>query len=172
MKNKILRLTRATTFISILALSVNGQTNTEQNVKRKFIEYITPRLDGRELKLKLFIGDINGDGLTDYLISYCVQATEQDKEAGGGNAAANLVCMQDGIAVYINTGNDYILKAEKSMDNFKEYSASEVSFEVKGIINGKIVCESTAYGADDPRCCPSVIKKTYVMYENGKLVKM
>jgi hypothetical protein len=164
------------TILAILAFflsrsTINGQTASEQTVRNKFTEYITPRLDGRELKLTIFSGDINGDGQPDFIISYCIQATDKDRDAGGGNALMNLVCMQDGIAAYIKSGNDYILKAEKSMDNFKIYTDNEIFFEVKGIENGKILCQSTAYGPADPRCCPTVTKKVYVKYENGKLIK-
>jgi hypothetical protein len=144
---------------------------TEEKIKNKFSEYMTPRLDGRNLKMTVFSGDLNGDGQKDYLISYCVEATDKDKDAGGGNAMMNLTCMLDGIAVYIKSGTDYSLKAEKSMDNFKIYTEDEVSFDVVGIEKGNILCQSTAYGKDDPRCCPSIKKSVYVKYENGKLLK-
>ena len=154
----------------LAVFSASGQT-TEEKVKNKFSEYMTPRLDGRELKMTVFTGDVNGDGQKDYVISYCVEATDKDRDAGGGNAMMNLTCMLDGIAVYIKSGTDYSLKAEKSMDNFKIYTEDEVSFDVVGIEKGNILCQSTAYGKDDPRCCPSIKKSVYVKYENGKLLK-
>ena len=159
------------TIITVLTLSfaVNAQSNQEQLVKRKFSDLMASQLRGRALKLTVFSGDVNNDRITDYVISYCVQATDRDRDAGGGNALANLACIQEGIAVYIKTGNDYVLKANKSMDSFK--SGNEISFKVKGIFNGKIICESTGYSRKDPRCCPSLVKKSFVTYVNGKLVK-
>lgn len=153
------------------AIASNSQTTDEVTVKNKFTEYLTPRLDGRKLDLTVFSGDLNGDGLSDFVISYCIQATDDDRNVGGGNAMMNLVCMQEGIAVYIKSGNEYSLKAEKSMDNFKVYTENEISFKVKNIDKGRILCESTAYGPDDANCCPSVVKNVFVKYDNGKLVK-
>ncbi len=166
--NKKVVLTLLVIITTLIAL---GQNTQEQKIKLKFKEYITPRLDGHELKIKLFSGDLNGDGQTDFLIQYCIQATNEDRDAGGGNAMMNLACIQEGIAVYIKENNNYTLKTDKNMEDFKVYLENEVSFDVLGIENKKIICQSTSYGADDPRCCPSKKNRVIVKFINGKLTK-
>jgi hypothetical protein len=153
----------------LIATTVFGQTTTEQIVSKKFKTYISPKLNGRSLKTKIFQGDLNGDKQIDFIIDYCIQATDADRNAGGGNALINLACMKEGIAVYLKQGTDYILSVDKSKEEFK--TSQDISFDIKKIEGNAIVCEASGYKDDDPRCCPSLKKTVYLKLINGKLEK-
>ena len=158
-----------TLLIVTTAMTVFGQITGEQTVKTKFKTYITPRLDGRQLKTNVLQCDLNADNQTDFVIDYCVQATDADRDAGGGNALMNLACMEEGIAVYLKQGSDYALSVDKSKEAFKEFD--DISIKVIKIDGKAIVCETSGYKDDDPRCCPSLKKEIYLKLNKGKLEK-
>lgn len=155
------------TILTIAVSFVFGQTTAKQTVITKFKTYIKPRLEGRQLKTNILEGDLNGDNQTDFVIDYCIQATEADRDAGGGNPLMNLTCTEEGIAVYLKQGTNYTLIVDKSREGFKENF--EISIDVIKIEGKAIVCETTSYKDDDPRCCPSLKKTTYLKLNNGKL---
>ncbi len=154
---------------TVATTTIFGQTSTQQMIKTKFKTYIMPRLEGHALKMNVLQGDINGDNQTDFLLEYCIQANEKDKDIGGGNALMNLACMDEGIAVYLKQGPNYVLSVDKSKAAFKAFE--DISFEVKKIEVGFIVCETTGYKDEDSRCCPSLKKTVYLKLKNGKLEK-
>lgn len=159
----------ALALLAVTTTTVFGQTTAEQIVKKKFKTYISPRLEGHPLKTNVIQGDLNGDNQTDFLIDYCIQATEEDRDVGGGNALMNLACIDEGIAVYLKQGIDYVLTVDKSKEAFKAFE--DISFDIKKIEVGFIVCETTGYKDDDPRCCPTLKKTVYLKLMNGKLEK-
>lgn len=156
--------------VAILATNILfGQNmNDEAILKKKHLQYLAPRLDGRTAKITILFGDLNGDGITDALIDYCIEATEEDRDAGGGNALMFLQCMEEGFAVYIKSGNEYILKADKGKDYFSD---DGFAYNADKIENGKILCSNISYADDDPRCCPSLKRTIYLVFQNNKIVK-
>lgn len=157
------------TLLTVTGTSIYGQTTAEQTVKMKFKSYIAPRLDGRQLKTNVLQGDLNGDNQVDIVIDYCVQATDEDRDVGGGNALMNLACMEEGIAIYLKQGADYVLSVDKTKDRFKE--SSDISIDMVKIEGKAIVCETTGYKDDDARCCPSLKRTVFLVLNNGKLEK-
>jgi hypothetical protein len=156
--------------VAILATNiVFGQNaNDTALLKKKHLQYITPRLDGRSAKMTILFGDLNGDGIKDAFIDYCIEATDQDTDAGGGNALMFLQCMGQGFAVYIKTGSEYVLKADKGKDYFTDEG---FAYDADKIENGKIICSNISYADDDPRCCPSLKRRIYLVFQNNKIVK-
>ena len=158
--------------IAIVFLATNialGQSQSDEILlKEKHLQYLTPRLDGRTAKMKILFGDLNGDGIKDAFIDWCIEATDNDRDAGGGNALMFLQCMEEGFAVYIKTGNNYILTVDKGKDYFSDEG---FAYEADKIESGKIICSNIFYANDDPRCCPSLIRTIYLVFMNNKIVK-
>jgi hypothetical protein len=165
---KIRQILTLTIAILTTTISFGQNPNDKALLKKKHLKYITPRLDGRKAKMTVLFGDLNGDGIKDAFIDYCIEATDKDRDTGGGNAMMFLECMESGFAVYIKTGNDYILQADKGKDSFTdegfEYNAEKIE-------NGKIICSNISFADDDPRCCPSLKRKIYLVFQKNKIVK-
>jgi len=163
--------TKILTFaIALLAANISfGQTSPDEALlKKKHLQYLTPRLDGRTAKMEILFGDLNGDGVKDAFIDWCIEATDDDRDAGGGNALMFLQCMEEGFAVYIKTENEYVISADKGKSYFTDEG---FSFEAEKIENGKIICSNLSYADDDPRCCPSLIRTIYLVFKNNKIEK-
>lgn len=161
------------TLILIFAVLVTnitlGQSQNDQIIlKKKHLQYLKPRLDGRKAKMTILFGDLNGDGVKDAFVDWCIEATENDRDAGGGNALMFLECMEEGFSVYINTGKDYVLTADKGKDN---YTDEGFSYSADKIEKGKIFCSNICYADNDPRCCPSLTQTIYLVYKNNKILK-
>lgn len=138
------------------------------NILKDFSKFIRPRLTNRKLKTNVIFGDLNGDGVDDAVVDYCIEATNEDRDVGGGNALMSLECMESGFAVYVKSGNSFYLKKDRD----KSYFADEGSdYKAERIQNGKIFCTNDSYEDDDPRCCPSQKGSIYLVYENGELIK-
>jgi hypothetical protein len=154
--------------ILVTAIASGQNQNDEAALMKKHLQYLTPRLDGRIAKMTILFGDLNGDGVNDAFIDWCIEATENDQDVGGGNALMFLKCVEEGFSVYMKTGNDYLLKADKRKDNFNDegflYCADKIE-------NRKIICSSTSYAEDDPRCCPSLKRIFYLVFENDEILK-
>lgn len=157
-------------FVAILTanISLGQKPNDIALLRKKHLQYLTPRLEGRTSKMKVIFGDLNGDGVNDAFIDWCIEATDDDQDAGGGNALMFLQCVKEGFSVYIKTGNDYVLMADKLKNNFTDEG---FSYEADKIDNGKIFCYNTSYAEDDPRCCPSLKRKIYLVFKGNKIVK-
>ena len=71
--------------IAIVFLATNialGQSQSDEILlKEKHLQYLTPRLDGRTAKMKILFGDLNGDGIKDAFIDWCIEATDNDRDA-------------------------------------------------------------------------------------------
>jgi hypothetical protein len=163
--------TKILTFaIALFAANISfAQTSTDEALlKKKHLQYLTPRLDGRTAKMKILFGDLNGDGVKDAFIDWCIEATDNDRNVGGGNALMFLKCMEEGFAVYIKTGNEYVLSADKAKSYFTDEG---FSFDADKIENGKIICSNLSYADDDPRCCPSLKRTIYLVFKNNKIEK-
>lgn len=164
--------TKRLLLLTIAFLTINissAQTsNDEAILKKKHLQYLTPRLDGRTAKIKVLFGDLNADGIKDAFIDWCIEATENDRDAGGGNALMFLQCMEEGFSVYIKTGKEYVLTADKGKDYFTDEG---FSYDVVKIENGKIICSNLSYADDDPRCCPSLKRTIYLVYKANKIIK-
>jgi hypothetical protein len=167
------KMTRRLLTFAIIILTTGfafGQTsNDETLLKKKHLQYLTPRLDGRKAKMKILFGDLNGDGIKDAFIDWCIEATDKDKDASGGNALMFLQCMEEGFTVYIEAGNEYILQADKSKDYFKDTKG--FAYDADKIEGGKIICSTLSYADDDPRCCPSLKRTIYLDFQNNMIVK-
>src|SRR5688572_5054796 len=107
-------------FIFLATLSSAQSKSDESAIKKKHLQYLTPRLDGRNAKIKIHFGDLDGDGLKDAFIDWCIEATDDDRDVGGGNAMAFLMCREAGFSVYINTDNGFVLMADKDKDYFTD----------------------------------------------------
>jgi hypothetical protein len=161
--------TKILTFVfAVLAVNISfGQTaNDVALLKKKHLQYLTPRLDGRTAKMKILLGDLNNDGVKDAFVDWCIEATDEDRDAGGGNALMFLKCMEEGFSVYIKTGNEYVLLADKGKSYFTDEG---FSFDAAKIEKGKIFCSNLSYADDDPRCCPSLKKTIYLVFKNSKI---
>jgi hypothetical protein len=145
----------------------NSQTD-EIFLKKKHLNYLSTRRDGRTVKMEILFGDLNSDGVKDAFIDWCIEANDADRNVGGGNALMSLACIEEGFSVYINTGNNYVLSAENGKDKFTE---GEPNCTVDSIENGKIICSILSYTDSDPRCCPSMKKTFYLVLKNNILVK-
>jgi hypothetical protein len=159
-----------TLVVAILTTNIlfGQNSNDEALLRKKHLQYLTPRLDGRIAKMKILFGDLNGDGIKDAFIDWCIEATDNDRDAGGGNALMFLECMEHGFTVYIKTGNEYILTADKGKDYFTDEG---FAYDADKIENGKIICSNVSYADDDPRCCPSLKRTIYLIFQNNKIVK-
>ncbi len=162
---KLLFLTVA--FLAV-KISFAQTTNDEALLKNKHLQYLTPRLDGRTAKMNILFGDLNGDGFKDAFIDWCIEATDEDRDAGGGNALMFLKCMEEGFSVYIKIGNEYVLFADKGKDYFTD---GGFSYDADKIEYGKIFCSNISYADDDPRCCPSLKQTIYLVFKDNKIVK-
>jgi hypothetical protein len=156
--------------VSILATNISfGQTQNDIAIlKKKHLQYLTPRLDGRRPNMTIIFGDLNGDGIKDAFIDWCIEANDEDRDVGGGNALMFLDCMEEGFSVYIKKGNEYVLTADKGKDYFTDegfpYNADKIE-------KGKIFCSNISYAEDDGRCCPSLKRTIYLVFKNNKIVK-
>jgi hypothetical protein len=77
--------TKILTFaIALFAANISfAQTSTDEALlKKKHLQYLTPRLDGRTAKMKILFGDLNGDGVKDAFIDWCIEATDNDRNVG------------------------------------------------------------------------------------------
>jgi hypothetical protein len=158
--------------LAVIILTTNilfGQnSNDEALLKKKQLQYLTPRLDGRTAKMKVLFGDLNGDGIKDAFIDWCIEATDNDRDAGGGNALMFLQCEEEGFTVYIKTGKEYVLIADKGKDNFTDEGFAYDAYKIE---NEKIFCSNISYADDDPRCCPSLKRTIYLIFQNNKIMK-
>ena len=160
-------------FILILLIfgvsEIYGQpSNDESFLKKKHLKYLAPKLKGRNLGRTVIFGDLNGDGIKDAFIDWCVEATDDDRFAGGGNALMFLSCIDEGFSVYIRKGGEYVLTTNKSKDSFTDY---DFSYQANKIINGKIICSTNKYANNDPRCCPSLVSTIYLIFKDNKIIK-
>lgn len=147
-----------------------AQNSSDVNfIKNKHIKYLTPRLDGRTARINVLFGDLNGDGVKDAFIEWCIQANDEDRDAGGGNALMSLECIEEGFSVYIKEGNEYVLKADKGKEYFTEEG---ITYEADKIEKGKVICSNMSYSDDDPRCCPSIKRTIYLIYKNNKIIQL
>ncbi len=140
----------------------------EAFIMKKHRLYLASRLDGRNVGMKVIFGDLNGDGVNDAFIDWCIEATDDDRYAGGGNALMFLECIEEGFSVYLKTGNEYVLKADKSKDIFTDEG---FSYKVDKLESGRIICSNTSYADDDPRCCPSIKRTIYLVFRNNEILK-
>jgi hypothetical protein len=152
----------------VTSISIGQTSNDNALLKKKHLQYLTPRLEGRTAKMKILFGDLNGDGIKEAFIDWCIEASDKDRDAGGGNALMFLQCMEEGFAVYIKKGNDYVLLADKGKNYFTDEG---FSFDAEKIENGKIICFNLSYADKDPRCCPSLKRTIYLVFKNNKIVK-
>jgi hypothetical protein len=155
-------------FVSCAALAFGQSKADEATIKKKHLQYLTPRLDGRKAKMKIFFDDLNKDGLKDAFIDWCIEATDDDRDVGGGNALSFLQCMENGFSVYINTGGSFVLKADKDKDYFTDEG---FAYDVDKVGNEKVYCSNMAYAEGDGRSWPTLKRSMYLKFENGKIVK-
>jgi hypothetical protein len=135
-------------------------------------------LDGsRNLKYEVLKGDLNKDGNLDYIVTYCIEATDDDRDVGGGNALANMTCVNEGMVAYLiyltpnarlttlHCDNDYFSRLKESL------KSGTTSFKINNInSDGTITCNTVAYKDDDARCCPSDeadIQMKLILNSNG-----
>ena len=102
-------------------------------------------------------GDIDGDNQKDIFVSFAVEGI------GGGNFS---MLFQ---ALFIKKTDKFILAAERS--NGSTGTASGSSFIPSSIRPGKVLGETLEYAEEDGACCPSIKRKTTLLFTNGKLVE-
>jgi hypothetical protein len=156
-------------FLTCVQCLLAQSQEDEKLLRKKHMEYLKPRMDGRQVKMNILFGDLNGDGKEDAFIDWCIEATDKDREVeGGGNAMMFLGCWEEGYSVYINNGKEWLLTSDKRKS---EYHTDGFAFSVDFINSGKIICSREAYAEDDARCCPSLKESIYLVYQNHKLLK-
>lgn len=112
-------------------------------------------IENRTLNKSVFKGDLDGNGTEDYLVKYCIEANDDDRNAGGGNAMMNLECIDEGICIYIST-EKRMWYSNTEYESLKQSMQNDISkAEILDINNGVIRFKITAFKEDDPRCCPS-----------------
>jgi len=140
-----------------------------EEIEQQQRKYLEPKADRRTISMTTLFGDLNGDSLADAFVDWCIDATDDDRDAGGGNALMFISCIESGFAVYIRMGSTF-----RKVTDVSDYDFSEAGFFPFGaerITNGKIICTSSGYAEDDPRCCPSLKGSIYLRLINYKLVK-
>ena len=147
-------------------LSTNFVLN-EGIVEKTFLEYLPSIAGNRVLSqspespggkgYKIVLGDLNGDGLTDAVVDYSLEATSEDT-GGGGNAIGEI----SGLVAYTNTGKNIILA-----DHTRAFGMNRLA----RIDNGIIILEGLTHGENDPRCCPSIKTTTRVVLKDKKLTE-
>ena len=111
---------------------------------------------------------MNDDSIADAFVDYCIEATDKDRDVGGGNAMMNLQCMVEGFSVYIKVATEWVLKADKVKDDFTDEG---LSYNAEKVIDNKIYCSNHSFADGDARCCPSLKRTMYLMYESEKIIK-
>ncbi len=107
--------------------------------------------------MAVFYSDMNNDGKLDGLITF------NPIQCDGGNALMNAqarVLVVSKGATWV-TDDKYIENIEAKKDGW---------LIVTGVSGGTISGTYYAYGADDPRCCPSIKKPFTIDYKTKKLV--
>lgn len=137
-----------------------------EKIKKLQKNHIRKSAEGRNIKMDVFFGDLNGDGTQDALVDYCIEATENDR--GDGNAMIFMECWKSGFAVYKKTGDKFFLQADISKD---ELVNEGLDLKAEKIQNGKMFCSNLTWGADDMRCCPTVKQTIYLLLKNNKIIK-
>jgi hypothetical protein len=137
-----------------------------EKIKKLLEDHIRKSAEGRNIKMDLFYGDLNGDGVQDALVDYCIEATDNDR--GDGNAMIFMECWKSGFAVYKKTGDEFFLEADISKD---ELANEGLDLKAEKIQNGKMFCSNLTWGADDMRCCPTVKQTIYLLLKNHKIIK-
>lgn len=129
---------------------------TKSEVKELFISKSTD-LNGDDYsvereEVKIDIGDLNDDGLTDAIVDFSFYSTT------GGNAN-----LGGGFMVFINDGEKIAYKSWMETSNIKLDYIDE---------NGRVRAIRMEYGENDPRCCPSISTSVEFKYKNGKLIEI
>ena len=148
------------------AVSTNFVWN-EGIVEKTFLDFLPSIAGNRVLNkspespggkgYKIVLGDLNGDGLTDAVVDYSLEATSEDT-GGGGNAIGEI----SGLIAYTNTGKNIILA-----DHTRAFGMNRLA----RIDNGIIILEGLTHGENDPRCCPSIKTTTRVVLKDKKLTE-
>jgi len=136
------------------------------NIKKLQEARLIKSAEGRNIKMEVYFGDLNGDGEQDALVDYCIEAKDEDRDLE--NDLIYLECWRSGFAVYTNTGGVFTLKAEI---NKEELSSEGLDYKADKIQDGKIFCSNLTWGADDMRCCPTNKNTIFLLFKNNKIFK-
>ncbi len=151
-------------------LSPYQYVDMEQAVINKHIKLLKNKYEGSNIKIEVFFSDLNNDHEVDAFLDYCVQSTDDDNDQEQeGNALMFDYCIESGFAIYLFNENVFtlsasILKSELRNNNDFDYNVNEA-------YKGSIYCSSMLYDDDDSRCCPSLTKKIFLRYDDGKIVE-
>ena len=156
-----------TLVLAIVPLLTSGQAR--EALEQRHRQYLAPKAKDHSVSIRTFFGDLNGDGVSDALLEWCIDATDEDRGAGGGNALMLMSCLESGFAVYLRNGTTFRLAADVSPDGFAE--PGYLPFNVESIKDGKVYCTATGYADEDPRCCPSLNGTIYLKWDGNKLVR-
>lgn len=168
--NVILKIIFFSIILSLFFIfnTIAQESSDRTLIQKKQLDLLKSIKGKRKVKSKILFGDLNGDGIKDAFVDWCVEATDKDRDVGGGNALMNLVCMEEGFTVYLKVNNSYEMAYNTNKDFLYKQYGSE--FTVDKIIDNRILCSGLFYADDDPRCCPSLNKTIYFVYRNKKLV--
>lgn len=154
----------------ILPLLAGAQSDQlRELIGQRHRQHLARLAQGRTISTNILFGDLDGDSLEDAFVAWCIDATDEDREAGGGNALMLMSCVEDGFAVYLRSGKMFRLAADVSRDGFAESGYLPLSAD--SINSGRVYCSAYGYTDDDPRCCPSLNGSIYLRWEGNKLVK-
>jgi len=151
--------------------SEKSNNNTDKDiaeVKKLQTKRLYAQMEGRNLNCKIFVDDFDRDGFQEAFMYYCIEASDQDRNAGGGNALMNLMCVGNGLAFYRKIDSKWKLMEDVPLD---QVINADLFFELEKVKDLKIYGSWKTYSDDDPRCCPSIKKTVYLQIQNNHIVK-
>jgi len=110
-------------------------------------------------KPKQVMQDLDGDGLPEAIVKYCVDQNMPGGKFAGANNPANAHC---GLAVFKQSAGKWNVVSNLNIGHG----------DLRDVRGGVIYLEALVHGPKDPLCCPSLRKEAHLAMRNGTLVKV
>jgi hypothetical protein len=141
--------------VSLVAIPAYAQQSDLQQAIKSYISKQGPLSE----KLTLVMADLDGDGGSEAIVTFCIDENMPGGKNAGANNPANVHC---DLTVFRQTNEQWGVVAKMNLGQGK----------LVRITAGKIYIEKLAFGPGDPLCCPSQKRVATFGLRDGKLIRI